>query len=513
MGPTHSEEAEAVEVTTALEIESEALRVAERFDRAYLEYYRMAPLELEDDRIRVAVVDEPDEEALQDLCRTYDAAPDPVPVSGDEFDAILERLYSGSSTVDQLVRSLHDNDRGNADRLGPLADARDLVTHPPVIRYLNLLLRDAVRSGASDIHLESTAQGPRVRLRLDGVLSEAPAPPASLQHAVVSRIKLLAELDIAERRVPQDGRVSVLLEARELDLRVSTVPTLHGESVVLRLLDRGNRPATLDELGLEPDQAAAFRRSASASSGLILSTGPTGSGKTTSLYAALGLRRRDEEKVITVEDPIEYQLAGVTQVPVHPKAGVTFATALRSILRQDPDVVMVGEMRDRETAALAMQAAMTGHAVFSTLHTRDAVGALTRLADLGVEPYVVAATIQAVLAQRLVRRICDDCRAPYKPEPAVIEFARRNGMHCDTTLTRGRGCQSCRGTGFRGRIGVFELVTVDDILRREIVHGVDEAVLREYLHEAGATSLLRAGWTRVAAGVTTAEEVLRVLGE
>ena len=350
---------------------------------------------------------------------------------------------------------------GHAGAEAPFTDARDLANQPPVIRFVNLLIRDAHEARASDIHLEATREGVRARFRIDGVLAEVPSPPKGLQAAVVSRVKLLAELDIAERRLPQDGRIRVRLEERELDLRVSTVPTLYGESVVLRLLDRGGRPVALDELGMAPDTLDRFRAIAQRPHGIILATGPTGSGKTTTLYAALGLRERTAEKILTVEDPVEYHLDGVTQVPVNRKAGMTFASALRSLLRQDPDVLMVGEMRDAETAEIAIQAAMTGHLVFSTLHTNDALGALPRLADLQVETYMVASTVEAVLAQRLVRRICPDCQERYRPDPAAVALLALKPVGRETLL-RGNGCPTCRGTGYRGRVGIFELLTMTE---------------------------------------------------
>ncbi|MEO8031384.1 MAG: GspE/PulE family protein, partial [Gemmatimonadota bacterium] len=392
------------------------------------------------------------------------------------------------------------------------ADVRDLANQPPVIRYVNLLIREAADAGASDIHLDATREGLRVRLRLDGVLTPWSGPPPALQAAIVSRIKLLAELDIAERRAPQDGRIRIRLEARELDLRVATVPTLHGESVVLRLLDRGERQTTLAELGLAPDTLAAFERLARRQHGIVLATGPTGSGKTTTLYAALGLRDPTAEKIITVEDPVEYHLPGVTQVPVHAKAGVTFAAALRSLLRQDPDVLMVGEMRDTETAGIAVQAAMTGHLVFSTLHTNDAVSAITRLADLGVEPYMIASSLEGILAQRLVRRICTECRQRYQPDPQAVALLARQPVG-EVTLERGMGCTACRQTGYRGRTGIYELLPMSEELRRALVERPDSTRLRGIAKAGGMVTLQEDGWRKVQAGITTVEEVLRVAGD
>ena len=490
------------------------LPIPETFRPEYLEYYRMLPLEVANDRLRVAVAGETNADALEDLRQSYGVELDLIEVEHEELQAAIRQIYAASESVVELVRALGPSDRPT-DRLTDLAaitDLRDLANQPPVIRFVNLLIREAHDARASDIHLEATRDGLRVRLRIDGVLTELPSPPRALQAAVVSRIKLLAELDIAERRAPQDGRIRVRLEQRELDLRISTVPTLFGESVVLRLLDRGGQSVSLDDLGMAPDTLEAFRRVAVKAHGIVLATGPTGSGKTTTLYASLGLRDPAAEKIVTVEDPVEYHLGGVTQVPVHTKAGVTFAAALRSILRQDPDVLMVGEMRDSETAGIAVQAAMTGHLVFSTLHTNDAVSAIARLTDLKVEPYMVAATVEAVLAQRLVRRICPDCRERYQPDPSVVALLAQQPVG-ETTLERGAGCGACRQTGYRGRTGIFELLMVTDEVKQGLARSADLSALRSLAREQGMVSLRADGWRKVQAGITTVEEVLRVAGE
>jgi type II secretory ATPase GspE/PulE/Tfp pilus assembly ATPase PilB-like protein len=377
------------------------------------------------------------------------------------------------------------------------------------VKFVNLLIREAHEARASDIHLESTQHGMRVRLRVDGVLTDAPAPPNGKQAAVVSRVKLLADLDIAERRAPQDGRIRVRLEDRELDLRVATAPTLYGESVVLRLLDRGGRPVGLDELGMAPEVLEEFTQLARRPHGILLATGPTGSGKTTTLYAALRLRDATGEKLVTVEDPVEYHLDGVTQIPVQRKAGITFATALRSILRQDPDVLMVGEMRDPETAETAIQAAMTGHLVFSTLHTNDAVGAITRLIDLKVEPYLVTATLEGVLAQRLLRKVCPECRESYRPDQQVAALLAQQPVG-NLTLMRGRGCEACRQTGYRGRTGIFELLALTEEVKQAVTKRDSIAKVREIAREQGMRTLRQDGWVKARAGITTVEEVLRV---
>ena len=487
------------------------LPIPESFDAEYLEYYRMLPLELNAGVLRVAVAGEPHPDAIDDLARSYEAAIDIVPVEHEALADAIRQVFAASESVVELVRDLSAQDLADAGGGDDqLTDARGLANQPPVIRFVNLLIREAHDASASDIHLEATRDGLRVRLRVDGVLTELPAPPRALQAAVVSRIKLLAELDIAERRAPQDGRIRVRLESRELDLRVSTVPTLYGESVVLRLLDRGGAIVTLGELGMAAPMLAEFTRLAARAHGIVLATGPTGSGKTTTLYAALALRHSSSEKIITVEDPVEYHLGGVTQVPVHVKAGVSFAAALRSILRQDPDVLMVGEMRDAETAAIALQTAMTGHLVFSTLHTNDAVSALTRLADLQVEPYMIAAAVEGILAQRLVRRICAECQERYRPDPAAVALLAARPVG-ETTLVRGRGCAACRQTGYRGRTGLFELLLVTDELRQALVESAALPALRAAAREQGMTTLKEDGWAKVQAGITTVEEVLRVV--
>jgi type II secretory ATPase GspE/PulE/Tfp pilus assembly ATPase PilB-like protein len=490
------------------------LPIAESFRAEYLEYYRMLPLEIAEDRLRVAVSGESNPDALEDLRQCYGVDLELVAVEREELQDAIRRLFAANESVVELVRDLDAVDGPTVRRSdGPdITDLRDLANQPPVIRFVNLLIREAYDSRASDIHLEATRAGLRVRLRLDGVLSELPSPPLTLQAAVVSRIKLLAELDIADRRTPQDGRFRVRLEERELDLRISTVPTLFGESVVLRLLDRGGQPVDLEDLGMAPDTLEAFRQTAIKAHGIILATGPTGSGKTTTLYAALGLRNPQEEKLITVEDPVEYHLSGVTQVPVHSKAGVTFASALRSILRQDPDVMMVGEMRDAETAGIAVQAAMTGHLVFSTLHTNDALSAMARLVDLEVEPYMVAATVEAVLAQRLVRRICSQCRERYRPDPSSVALLAQQPVG-GSKLERGAGCTACRQTGYRGRTGIFELFLVTDSVKQALARNADLGTLRALAREQGMLPLRADGWRKVQAGITTVEEVLRVAGE
>jgi general secretion pathway protein E len=486
--------------------------------REFLLHHRLCPSEFDSDgRLIVAAAPGALLNAVEDICLAYRTRVTIEPAPYPEVERLIERL---TTEADRRIE-LAVNAGASVEDPGDLAaDVRDLATQPPVIRYVNLLVRDAADMGASDIHLETARSGLTVRFRLDGVLIPAPEPPADLQHAIISRLKLLAELDIAERRRPQDGRICVRMEARNLDLRVATIPTLAGESVVLRLLDRGERPVTLSGLGMPESVLAQMSRLSLRPHGMILVTGPTGSGKTTTLYAVLQQRQATREKIITLEDPVEYQLPGITQMPVHASAGVTFGSALRSILRQDPDVIMVGEMRDFETAELAIQAALTGHLVLSTLHTTDAIGAIPRLLDLGAPGYLVAATLDGILAQRLVRRICTDCSVEYQPSQQQAEIVAGRPVGA-VTLARGRGCESCRGTGYRGRVGIFELMIVDDAIRTAIMHGAHRSELLDLATELRSARpaavpmvpLLTDGWAKAEAGITTVEEVLRVVQE
>lgn len=488
------------------------LPVPESFRQEYLEQYGILPLELVEDRLRVAVCGEPDPDALEDLRTSYDARLELLPVEREELTAAIRQTFAAAESVVEMVRDLDASLAPGVEGLDEsTTDVRDLANQPPVIRFVNLLIREAFDTGASDIHLEATRDGVRVRLRIDGVLAELPSPPRAWQAAVVSRLKLLADLDIAERRAPQDGRIRVRLESRELDLRVSTVPTLYGESVVLRLLDRGGRPVTLGDLGMPPAMLVAVEQLARRPHGILLVTGPTGSGKTTTLYAAIGLRHPSEEKIITVEDPVEYHLPQVTQVPVRAQAGLGFANALRSSLRQDPDVLMIGEMRDAETAATAVQAALRGRAVFAGLHAQDAVAAIQRLLDLVPEAHEIAGALNGVLAQRLVRRVCADCRERYHPDPAVVALLAGRPVG-RITLERGSGCPACRGTGYRGRVGLFEFLPVSEEFRDVIAHAEGYRRVRAFASEQHAERLRTDGWVKVQAGLTTVEEVFRVTG-
>ncbi len=414
----------------------------------------------------------------------------------------IEQYYGASGTIAEVAQTIQDATLPQKEE--------EAAQEAPVIRLVNLLILQAVRERASDIHLEPGEGLLRTRFRIDGVLREVSGPTLPLHSAVVSRIKVLAKLDIAEKRKPQDGRFQLNMEGSHIDLRVSTIPAQFGEKVVMRLLDSTKALLSLEELGLDGALRAEIERLIRSPYGILLVTGPTGSGKTTTLYTALSVINSAERNIITIEDPIEYSLPGISQVQVNPKAEVTFASALRSFLRQDPDVIMVGEIRDGETAEIAIQAALTGHLVLSTLHTNDAPGSLTRLVDMGVEPFLIASSVIGVLAQRLVRVICPKCKAPYRP-PA--EVARELRLPEGSQLFRGGGCPSCKQTGYKGRIGIFELLPMTEAIKTLVVskapaHAIRDAACPE--GQAGMRSLREDGVAKVLAGLTTMEEVLRV---
>ena len=490
---------------------SEVERMSDALSADYLEHHALLPLRRAGDRVVTATwIERVDPQALDDLALLFDARIEIVRAPEHELRTAIRRIYGDDAvTAQQMIEGMAGDVRRIDDQEIPLDDLLHLANEAPVVKLVNLLLLEALESRASDVHLEGYQDGLRVRYRIDGVLQDAPAPPTHLMPAIISRLKIMAELDIAERRLPQDGRIRLRLQNRQVDVRVSTLPTLRGESVVLRLLDKERGRIGLAELGMAPDTMQQFTEAISRPHGIVLSTGPTGSGKTTTLYAAVDLIRTGREKILTVEDPVEYQLPGVPQVPVNEKVGVTFATALRALLRQDPDVMLVGEIRDSETAEIATQAALTGHLVLSTLHTNDAATALTRLLDLDVAPYLVASTVDAVLAQRLVRVICRSCRTSMRVEPSLLRGLDRSAADL-VEAWRGTGCDDCRGTGYRGRTGVYELLVMDDELRSELLNRRGSGELRQIAIAKGMRTLQGDGIRLVRAGVTTLEEVLRV---
>lgn len=384
---------------------------------------------------------------------------------------------------------------------------KDMASEAPVIKYVNNLIDTAVKRRASDIHLEHFEQGLLIRFRIDGILYDYEIPPKPMQAAIISRTKLLARLDIAERRLPQDGKISMRISGKEIDLRVSTLPTVYGEGVVIRILEKGNIILDMGHLGMNPAIEEKFKQLITLPHGIIMVTGPTGSGKTTTLYCALNFINSGTNKIITIEDPVEYQLHGINQIQVRPEIGLTFAKGLRSIVRQDPDVIMIGEIRDLDTAEIAVQSSLTGHLVFSTLHTNDAVSAVIRMVDIGVERFLVSSSLRAVLAQRLVRRICPHCKMP---KGMVSEFLGHKPNNEDFTLFKGAGCQECSDTGFIGRIGLYEFLVVDEQISRGISQGMDLIDLRKTADQHGFRSMFDDGLEKVKAGITTFAEVMRV---
>jgi len=500
-----------VDAAELQDIPVEAAKLSPAFLRQFLIY----PYRSEDGKMWVALTDPLDTDTLRAMEELTGKKIEVRLASEAEISKALE-LSLGSEEVAEntptLLGGVEGQGIGGAET--DIEQLRDLASEAPVIRWVNQLIGRAVERRASDIHIEPFEKEIRTRYRIDGVLYEVQAPPRDLCAAVTSRIKLMSKLNIAEQRLPQDGRIPFRVFGREIDLRVSTLPTLHGESVVMRLLDRSaSERFTLSSLGFPENLLQKMGRYLSLPHGLLLVTGPTGSGKSTTLYGSLRKLNTTDKKIITIEDPVEYQLSGVNQIQVNPQIGLTFATGLRHIVRQDPDIIMVGEIRDLETAEIAMRAALTGHLVFSTLHTNDAPSAVTRLTDMGVENYLVSSSLVAVLAQRLVRLLCPDCRTSYQMSGSEL---RKQGYACEdapVTLWRATGCTECGQTGYRGRVGIFEFMELDEGMRREIVNRADANALRSAARERGMRTLKEDSWLKASAGVTTLEEILRVTQE
>ena len=452
----------------------------------------------------------PQASTLAEVRRMAGRALKEVLLTPEEFEHCLALAYTREpSAAETIVEDIGESvDLAKlTEQLPEVADLLEAENDAPIIRLINALLTQAVREGASDVHMEIFESRALVRYRVDGALRDVVEPKRGLHPAMVSRIKVMASLDIAERRLPQDGRIALRIAGRAIDVRVSTIPTGSGERVVLRLLDKQAGRLTLDALGMAPATRDAIDETIHAPHGIFLVTGPTGSGKTTTLYSALSRLDRKTRNILTVEDPIEYELDGVGQTQVNPRIEMTFARALRAILRQDPDVVMIGEFRDLETAQIAVQASLTGHLVLATLHTNDAPGAVTRLIDMGIEPYLLASTLNGVLAQRLVRRLCAECRAPYEPEASERSFFGKSPAE---RLYRAAGCGACNFTGYKGRTGIYELMDVDDELRKLIHDTAPERELREHAVRRGMARLREDGLRWVREGATSLDEVLRV---
>ena len=471
----------------------------------YLRAQRIAPLRMEDGSVQLVMADPFNAEALAAVALKTGLRVRPAVGVGGDIDVWL---------VSTAVAARQERDVSVAETGADsdLQRLRDLAGGAPVIRWVDQMFESAVAAGASDIHLEPGARGMRVRLRVDGHLREIPPPDAGLTEATTSRIKILAKLDIAERRLPQDGRTRITIQGREIDLRIATSPTLHGEGAVLRLLDKSAAVLSLDVLGLSPDTVEKIRRSIRRPNGVTLVTGPTGSGKTTTLYSALRDILTPEMKFVSVEDPIEYQIDGVSQIQVRPTIDLTFAKALRSILRQDPDVLMIGEIRDKETATIAIEAALTGHQVLSTLHTNNAPATVTRLMEMGVPEYLIASTVSSISAQRLVRNLCPTCAEPYQPSAALLANLPGAKSASDAHYRKPKGCSACRGTGYRGRASIAEIMMISDTMRDLILRRAPERDIRNKAIDEGMVPLLADGLRRAAEGLTSLDDVIRVAG-
>lgn len=486
----------------------------ERVSVRFIKDAKALPLHDDDEHLVLAMVDPLDEyvlNAFRLVTRRKIIRRLAVP---SELDAAFERLYgSGKTSMDQIVGEVEtrEDEDGNED----LQHLKELASEAPIIRLVSLIISHALQARASDIHIEPFENRLIVRYRVDGVMHEVESPPRRFSAAVISRIKIMANLDIAERRLPQDGRIKLRIQGKEIDLRVSTVPIMHGESVVMRILDKSGTALDFATLGFDPVVLARFLEVLMQPHGIVLVTGPTGSGKTTTLYTALDRLNNPDLKILTVEDPVEYQMEGINQIQVKPQIGLTFANALRSIVRQDPDVIMIGEIRDLETAQIAVQAALTGHMVLSTLHTNDAASTINRLLDMGMDDYLLTSTVNGILAQRLVRTLCTHCRQAYPALPEVVEEMqlRRHTQADPVMLYRPVGCDECGGTGYTGRISIVELLVMTDAIRSMIMRHVTAGEIRQQAIAEGMQTMYENGLSKTVVGITTIEEVLRATRE
>ncbi len=507
---------ETVDVIGVDDVDAELVK---RVPINFAKQLKLLPLKLDGEAVAVAVADPLDTATLDHARMLLGAEVRPRIAKGSTIIDAINSVYDRAiNEAEQVVGEMEAQDLDAAEQV--LEEAQDLLDsgdEAPIIRLVNSLLFRAAKERASDIHIEPMERDLAVRFRVDGVLHNIIKPPKRYQNSIISRVKIMAQLNIAEKRLPQDGRIKIKLAGRDIDIRVSTVPTIHGESIVMRLLDKSAVLLDLAEIGMGPDMLKVLDEMIRRSHGIVLVTGPTGSGKTTTLYGALSRINSPEVKILTVEDPVEYQLKGINQMPINPKIGLSFASGLRSFLRQDPDIIMVGEIRDKETAEIAIQASLTGHLVFSTVHTNDSAGAVTRLVEMGVEPFLVASSLTCVLAQRLVRRVCVECRQQYRPtdeEIAKLGLSRDRFRALGGDLVyRAVGCPHCTGNGYRGRTGVYELLVVDDDVRQLVLKNVDSATIKKKAVERGMLTLLDDGALKVAQGVTTIAEVLSVTQE
>lgn len=482
--------------------------------------YKVIPVAQHDNKLTLAMVDPLNVIAIDDIRLITGFDIEPVIATEEAIQKTINRLFGVTdiATVQETVKDISATDFGpvevedNVEEEIALDKLKEMVDEAPIVRVVNLIISQAINDKASDIHIEPDAKQVRVRYRVDGVLHDVMNPPKHIQAPMISRIKIMANLDIAERRVPQDGKIHLRHDNREYDLRVSTCPTVHGEKVVMRILDKSSVLLGLNKLGFYPETQKEFEAAVEKPYGMILVTGPTGSGKSTTLYATMNKLNTESVNIMTIEDPVEYQIAGLNQVQVNEKAGLTFAGALRSFLRQDPDIVLVGEIRDEETATIAIEAALTGHLVLSTLHTNDSAGAVTRLVEMGVEPFLCASSVIAVQAQRLARLICPNCKESYTPPvESIKQFGLAAFTDTDIAFYRGRGCDHCKMTGYRGRMGIFELLTVTDRIRGLILQRASSSEIKQCAIEEGMRTMQDDGLRKVLDGITTIEECLRVV--
>ncbi len=478
--------------------------------------YLVLPFAHEARVLRLAVADPLDTEAVDSLGHLLNLSIEPHVASARDIAAAIDRFYGkDAGSIDELLSNLSAPGNGDSavatTEASGLGEITDTDADAPVVKLVHTLILEAIQRRASDIHLEPLEKRFRVRYRIDGVLLEVENPPKRLQLSIISRLKIMANISIAEKRIPQDGRIQIMMNGRQLDLRVSSLPTAHGESIVMRILDKEGLQLGLPELGFFSDDQKELERLISLPDGIVLVTGPTGSGKTTTLYSCLHHINKPDRKIITVEDPVEYQLNGINQVPVRADIGMTFASALRAMLRQAPNIVMIGEIRDLETAEIAINASLTGHMVFSTLHTNDAPSAVTRLIDIGVKPFLVSTSLRATIAQRLVRKICAKCRQPYAPSASELRSLNITPAQAATAnFARGSGCAACNGTGFRGRLTIVELFIVNEEIQRMIYEHAGSSALREKARSLGMRTMREDGLRKVLAGLTTIEEVISI---
>lgn len=484
--------------------------------REFAARYGVLPFAHEGRVLRLAISDPVETEGVDNLGHMLKLAIEPYVATAGDIAAAIDRFYGkDAGSLDQLLSNLSAPGNGDSavstTEASGLGEVSDADADAPVVKLVHSIILEAIQRRASDIHLEPLEKRFRVRYRIDGVLLEVENPPKRLQLSMISRLKIMANISIAEKRIPQDGRIQIMINGRQLDLRVSSLPTAHGESIVMRILDKEGLQLGLPQLGFFSDDQKEMERLIAMPDGIVLVTGPTGSGKTTTLYSCLHHINKPDRKIITVEDPVEYQLNGINQVPVRTDVGMTFASALRAMLRQAPNIVMIGEIRDLETAEIAINASLTGHMVFSTLHTNDAPSAVTRLIDIGVKPFLVSTSLRAVLAQRLVRKICAKCRQPYQPTAAELRSLNITpAMAAAANFAKGTGCANCNGTGFRGRLVIVELFLINEDVQRLIYENTGSARLREKARSHGMRTMREDGLRKVTAGLTTIEEVVSI---